>query len=270
MHKWIKFDLGDKREVRCIQTKGCGCFGWLESYRLSFSDGDADDDDRSAWTWLDRTFDGNIDNHSPKSNDLSPSIRARFIRLHPMTERGTGGWTLQVELFGPPEPDLKNAYSMLLDMQKDQDFTDCTLKCGDRTFPCHRIVLASASSVLRAALSGGFREASDATIVIDDAAPIAVEALLSLIYTSRLDDQHALSLLPLAHKYAIDHLTERCVHAIMTGCISADNVVEVVSLMSTYADHKAVSEAWKDLVEKVRQDAELAGLALRCVRRRLS
>merc|ERR1711924_201853 len=80
---------------------------------------------------------------------------------------------------------------MLGKMWQDRDsFSDCAVVCADheRTYAAHRIVLATASPVWRAALQSEFSEGREARIVIQDADPSVVEALLCYAYTGDFQD----------------------------------------------------------------------------------
>jgi len=151
------------------------------------------------------------------------------------------------------------------EMWNDTDFSDCRIVCSGRVFPCHRVVLASASPVWRAALLSGFKESFDARIDIEDAEPIAVEALLSYIYNGVLDQDHAADVLPLAHRYQIHELIKVCASSILKN-INQQNVVDVVSVMREFTEHEEVSAVWPSVVEKVCADPVLRDTAMRRVR----
>eukprot|EP00415_Alexandrium_ostenfeldii_P001684 UN1684 len=114
----------------------------------------------------------------------------------------------------------RSAHLKLQAMSRDRDFLDCKLVCGGRKFPCHRIVLATASPVWRVALAGSFKESRDAVIVVTDADPSTVEALLKYVYDGTFDAAHAVAMLPLAHRYEMDELVGLCATAICDASIT--------------------------------------------------
>eukprot|EP00929_Paragymnodinium_shiwhaense_P087376 TRINITY_DN47573_c0_g1_i1.p1 TRINITY_DN47573_c0_g1~~TRINITY_DN47573_c0_g1_i1.p1 ORF type:complete len:258 (-),score=27.80 TRINITY_DN47573_c0_g1_i1:127-837(-) len=210
------------------------------------------------------TFSGNVNNLYVAENRIIPHVIARFVRMHPLAQQGSGGYTWQVEFLGKG-PASNHSQVMLSNMWLDCEFADCKVICGGREFLCHRIVLGTASVVWRAAFTSAFREARDATININGADVAAVEALLQYVYKGEFNDDLAMALLPLAHLYEVHELVGLCA-ASLRSSVSKDNVVEVVSLMKKFIDHEKVAVEWPPLVERVRADPDLADTALRAVR----
>lgn len=83
-------------------------------------------------------------------------------------------------------------------MRKQQLFTDVTLWAGDRSFPCHRVVLAACSQYFEAMFSHGLRESLDNTVNFHDSIhPEVLELLLDFAYSSKIiiNEENAESLL---------------------------------------------------------------------------
>ncbi|KAM7428120.1 hypothetical protein ABFA07_020861 [Porites harrisoni] len=100
--QWLKIDLGVLTTVTKVATQGRGHEGysqWVTSYFISYSI------NNSYWAnyTVDgdkKVFRGNFDRHSIVVSDIFPPIRARFIRIHPVTWHNY--LCMRVELFGCP------------------------------------------------------------------------------------------------------------------------------------------------------------------------
>ncbi|KAL8930453.1 MAG: hypothetical protein Q9208_000637 [Pyrenodesmia sp. 3 TL-2023] len=68
-------------------------------------------------------------------------------------------------------------------------YSDLTLTCRGREFAVHRSVLCPASKFFAAACDGGFMEAREGRINLDDDDPGALERMLSYLYTTHYDDR---------------------------------------------------------------------------------
>merc|ERR1719359_455660 len=42
---WIKIDLGEMKTISSVQTKGCGTYGWVSSFKISYST------NNRTWSW---------------------------------------------------------------------------------------------------------------------------------------------------------------------------------------------------------------------------
>ncbi|MBF0475524.1 MAG: discoidin domain-containing protein [Deltaproteobacteria bacterium] len=100
-NQWLQVDLGKVREIVGVATKGrhANYLQWVTSYALSYSS------DGKQWTFYktksdkDRTlFQGNQDTNTLVFHRFPKPIKARFVRIHPVT------WhehiTMRLELYG--------------------------------------------------------------------------------------------------------------------------------------------------------------------------
>ena len=72
-------------------------------------------------------------------------------------------------------------------LRQQRLFTDVLLHAGNRTFPCHRAVLAACSRYFEAMFSGGLKESQDSEVNFDNSIhPEVLELLLDYAYSSRV------------------------------------------------------------------------------------
>eukprot|EP00440_Ansanella_granifera_P021328 gb/GFBE01023153.1/.p1 GENE.gb/GFBE01023153.1/~~gb/GFBE01023153.1/.p1 ORF type:complete len:266 (+),score=53.15 gb/GFBE01023153.1/:1-798(+) len=144
---------------------------------------------------------------------------------------------------------------------KKRRFTDFTIVCSGREFPCHRAVLAEASPAFEGALGSGMAEAREGRLEIQDADPAIVEAMLGFLYTGKLDQaegacvDHA-KLMSLAHRYAIDALIKECAIPILQN-ITPDNVVGTTRALRSCKDKPDFAQLYNQLQDKLREQPEL-------------
>ncbi|KAM7208136.1 BTB/POZ fold [Naviculisporaceae sp. PSN 640] len=67
-------------------------------------------------------------------------------------------------------------------------FSDCQIRCGDRVWNLHKIILCNASKYFEAAFSGSFAEAETNVITLTDQDPDHVDEVLRFIYYGYLPD----------------------------------------------------------------------------------
>lgn len=89
---------------------------------------------------------------------------------------------------------------------------DCTLLVENKSFPCHKCILAARSPVFAAMFRHDMKETVESQVIIDDASAKGAEMLLSFIYTGSTEDLDlfAEQVLPLAVKYHFPSLVHLC------------------------------------------------------------
>ncbi|XP_078158209.1 BTB/POZ and MATH domain-containing protein 2-like [Carex rostrata] len=128
----------------------------------------------------------------------------------------------------PRSFDLHSQIGQLLE---SSETADVTFLVENRSFMCHKIVLAARSPVFKAELFGNMAEATQKQIQIEDMAPEVFEAMLHFIYTDSFpscdskesSQKMAEHLFVAADKYAIEGLKELCENK-LCGRISLDTV----------------------------------------------
>ena len=120
------------------------------------------------------------------------------------------------------EFDMESTPSLLDDLSAmtafslcPDNFTDISFICENKTFWCHKFILAARSDVFTAMFSHpGTREAITQKVEITDIEPNTFELLLKFIYTDYIDDDtmrtFAVDLLKAADKYNVRRLKILC------------------------------------------------------------
>lgn len=136
----------------------------------------------------------------------------------------------------------------------NRKFADASIVCGDRTFPVHRALLAAASPVFETMLEGEMREAREARIVISEATPESVEAMLQYMYTSAIpDNAHVAKLFSLAQCYELQELAEEMGPRMLEG-LHRDNVEERVRALQLHAESPGVNQLWQEMLKLLKAE----------------
>jgi len=137
--------------------------------------------------------------------------------------------------------------------EPDSKFSDITLVCGNRTFACHKVILASRSDVFDAMLSHPETlEGQTSRVEITDIDEDSLEQLLSFIYTDKLDEEKlgtvAMGLLGAADKYNVPRLKAIAERAICDN-LNVDNAADALHLAHLH-DAKHMKRVTLDYVIK--------------------
>jgi len=104
---------------------------------------------------------------------------------------------------------LANDYEMLF---LSKDSSDVIIRCGEKVFNCHKIVLASRSPVFKTMLESNMREKITGDIEIKNMDHEVLEDLLKYIYSGGAPniDAHTKELFAAADLYQLEKLKELC------------------------------------------------------------
>merc|ERR1712029_263438 len=118
-----------------------------------------------------------------------------------------------------------------LDFLNNKDFSDVVVKCGDKSFDCHKVILASHSPVFKAMLTSNMKEKNNNEIQIDDIEPEVMTEFLEFIYTGKSSnlDKFAMRLFIAADKYQIISLKETCEKNLISS-LRIDNCISLLKL----------------------------------------
>lgn len=130
-------------------------------------------------------------------------------------------------------------------------FPDAQVVASDgQSFPAHRAVLASASSVLEAAWRQPLREDEERVLRVD-ASPEAVEGLLRFMYTGQQDEAaEPGEMLRLGHLYGLSALV-RMSAARLAAEVTPANAVSSVRALRAYREDPCVAAAWQAFLAKL-------------------
>jgi len=124
-------------------------------------------------------------------------------------------------------------------MHHDTDFADVEIKCGNRSFHAHRVVLASASPVFAKMLQSDMKEAHSRQILIEDVSAEVVAKALRYMYTGEVADDVDIESLGFAHKYDITGMMQPVSSKILKN-LSPENVSATVRSLRPYK--RSISE----------------------------
>lgn len=165
---------------------------------------------------------------------------------------------------------LEESAAKLRRMWDERLFTDAVVVCPEapttspaREMLVHRAVLAASSPVLAAMFrTESMQEAQERKVIIANAAPEAVEALLYFCYLGEVPKEcDFLTLLVLSDQYQIESLVKLCCHALVDA-FSEATVVPTLRTMRQLRHHRSVSQAWEVLVKRVQASERLLSVAL--------
>ncbi|CAH0401517.1 unnamed protein product [Chilo suppressalis] len=116
-------------------------------------------------------------------------------------------------------------------LHDDTELTDFELKGEDGSISIHRAVLAAASPVLKAMLSGKWQESTDAKIEKLDTSKAALQNFKDYLYLGTLPyaDLELEQLLVLASYYMIKDLEQKCIFKLV-GMITAENTCDLLEI----------------------------------------
>lgn len=77
-------------------------------------------------------------------------------------------------------------------MFRSGKYFDCTINCGNTSFPAHKAVICLRNSYFDAAFSNGFKESTTNSICFKYEQPFAVESLLVYLYTQQYPKRETL------------------------------------------------------------------------------
>ncbi|XP_073401913.1 kelch-like protein 41 [Dendrobates tinctorius] len=105
---------------------------------------------------------------------------------------------------------LQDGLKELLDENK---FVDCFLKAGDKSIPCHRLILASCSPYFREFFLSDESEEKKKNVELDNVDPTVMEAILKYLYSADIDlnDGNVQDIFALASRFQIPSVFTVCV-----------------------------------------------------------
>jgi len=114
--------------------------------------------------------------------------------------------------------------------------------------PVHKVILQSRSKVFKAMLSSTLKESTTNEIIISDFDQDVVQEFINFLYLDTCNaavlDEHAISLLAMAHKYEVTRLFRMC-ESFLIDALAVDNVVDFLQLGDLYGAMELKGNALK-------------------------
>ncbi|KPP68432.1 kelch repeat and BTB (POZ) domain containing 10-like [Scleropages formosus] len=117
--------------------------------------------------------------------------------------------------------DLRMFQSTLLqdglkDLLHENRLVDCILKVGDRSFPCHRLIMAACSPYFRDLFSSedGQQVESSKEVVLEDVDATAMDTVVNYLYSAEMDltDENVQDIFAVANRFQIPSVFTACVN----------------------------------------------------------
>ena len=127
------------------------------------------------------------------------------------------------------------------DLQKlllDKDLVDVEIICGDKSLPCHTIVLAARSPVFRAMFKADMTEKKKGKVEIQGFSFDVIQNMLHFVYTGMLSttelaESEAVDLLGAADQYQLDLLKRLCENK-LCEILDVDNCLRLLATADMY------------------------------------
>ncbi|XP_041358359.1 kelch-like protein 8 [Gigantopelta aegis] len=142
---------------------------------------------------------------------------------------------------------FRDSFKTLLEFYESGHLCDVELKVGDKSFKCHRTVLACASLYFRAMFTSEMAESKQGVVTIYDIDENAMEKLIRFVYTSKisLTTDNVQSILYASSILQIEAVAQACcdfmkTHLHPSNCIDVRNFAEQhnrVELMKTVDEY---------------------------------
>uniref|UniRef100_A0A672PED8 Kelch-like protein 41b n=1 Tax=Sinocyclocheilus grahami TaxID=75366 RepID=A0A672PED8_SINGR len=104
----------------------------------------------------------------------------------------------------------------LKELLNENKFVDCTLKIGDRCFPCHRLIMAACSPYFRELFfsEDGKEKESGKEVILDDVDPNIMDMIIQYLYSAEIDltDDNVQEIFAVANRFQIPSVFTVCVN----------------------------------------------------------
>ncbi|KAF7709680.1 kelch-like protein 41a [Silurus meridionalis] len=115
--------------------------------------------------------------------------------------------------------DLKLYQSTLLqdglnDLLKENKFVDCVLKVGDRSLPCHKLIMAACSPYFREIFFSEEKSSPGKEVVLEKVDPAIMDMIVNYLYSAEIDisDENVQDVLAVANEFQIPSVFTVCVN----------------------------------------------------------
>jgi len=151
----------------------------------------------------------------------------------------------------------KNLIKDLDSLFTSQEYSDVKVKCGEKEFNCHKIILSSRSPVFKTMLELDMKEKQTGRIEIKDMNLEVFEDLLKYIYTSEAPniDDHTLDLFSAADLYQLEDLKKLCEMKLSFG-IDVANCINLLILGDLHQAQSLKAAALEFIAKNMKKISE--------------
>uniref|UniRef100_A0A3Q3W288 BTB domain-containing protein n=1 Tax=Mola mola TaxID=94237 RepID=A0A3Q3W288_MOLML len=104
----------------------------------------------------------------------------------------------------------------LKELLNENKFVDCTLRVGDRSFPCHRLIMAACSPYFREIFftEDGKEAENTKEVVLEDVNPSILDMIIQYLYSANIDltDDNVQDIIAVANRFQIPSVFTVCVN----------------------------------------------------------
>ncbi|XP_061637425.1 kelch repeat and BTB domain-containing protein 3 isoform X1 [Phyllopteryx taeniolatus] len=127
---------------------------------------------------------------------------------------------------------------------------DFTIKVQERSFPCHRCVLAACSDFFRAMFEAAMRERDDGSVTLCNQFPVVVESFLDFAYSGEIliTEENVDSLFQLASFLQVPVLSKACSDFLLET-IDLGNCLSLLALAEAYGSASLLQSAMDFVVQ---------------------
>lgn len=126
----------------------------------------------------------------------------------------------------------------------------------------HRAVLSATSPFFESAFEGKMQESKSAKVVLEDAEPDSVQAMLAYMYTGDVGDRvNARALLQVAHRLEVSGLVAHCA-SMLSERVNEQSVLETVRALRPYCDDPTVKPHWDTVVGRIMSQEPLVRMVM--------
>ncbi|KAG8124956.1 hypothetical protein E2320_020281 [Naja naja] len=101
----------------------------------------------------------------------------------------------------------------LRELLEEKKFVDCSLKAGDKSLPCHRLILSACSPYFREFFLSEQSEDKKKEVVLDNVDPAILDMIIKYLYSATIDlnDSNVQDIFALASRFQIPSIFTVCV-----------------------------------------------------------
>ena len=134
----------------------------------------------------------------------------------------------------------------------NQELCDVKIRCEDKTFECHEVILAMRSPVFKTMFASEMSEKKSGEVTIDNFSPEAVSEMLTFIYTGSCNitehSEMAEELFRIADMYNIQSLRNLCMDTLLFN-MDVNNCMRLLGMGDLYKDVHLKDMALEMVVE---------------------